>query len=329
MIVCKFGGSATANKQAVENVKKLFSNQRVVWVFSAIGKSNKNDIKTTDLLINYTKHNSNKTKIMQQLITKFKKLCLKTNVDMNITAYINSICKKFENDGDKNWFISRGEYLTTQIMAKYLNLKFVPAEKIIFLKNNIIDFAKTEKSIKKLVLSYKNIAVPGFYAANQIDNDDSEIEPQIKLFSRGGSDYSACILAKCLGASICENWTDVDGIYPINPNLKKSNILQNLSYTDLNIMSKMDANVIHKNCASLLNGTGTILQVKNIFKIENAGTTVSSTYTQRAEFVAFKKGKDNCTIIQKLKNGGSITLKLPSGKFKNGVEFLQKVKKQL
>lgn len=329
MIVCKFGGFATANKQAVENVKKLYSSKRVVWVFSAIGKSNKNDIKITDLLINYTMQNSNKTKIKQQLINKFNKLCLYTNVNMDISAIIDSICQKFKNNNDKDWFVSRGEFLTTQIMAKYLNIKFVPAENVIFLKNNKIDFEKTEKTIKKLILAHKSIAVPGFYAVNQVYNSDKQTERKIKLFSRGGSDYSACILAKCLGAAICENWTDVDGIYPINPKLKKSNILQNLSYSNLNTMSKMDANVIHKNCANLLNGSDTILQVKNILKINNIGTAVFSTCSENAEFLAYRKCKSNCTIIQNLKNGGSITLKLPANEFENGVKFLQNVKKQL
>lgn len=328
MIVCKFGGSATANKKSVENIKKLKNDERVVWVFSAIGKSNKDDKKLTDLLISYTNQKADKVKIKQQIILKFKKLCSYTNIDIDITKTINEQCKKFEDTGDKDMFISRGEYITSQIMAKYLGLKFIPAEQVIFLKNNKIDFPKTEKTIKKLILTYKNIVVPGFYALNQTEEANNK-KSSIKLFSRGGSDYSACILAKCLSANVCENWTDIDGIYPINPNIKKSNVLKDLSYLDLNTMAKMDATVIHKDCAKLLNGCGTILQVRNIFNLNNAGTIVSSTCRQSAEFLSYAKEKNHCILVQGLKNGGNLKLTIPITDFQKGIDFLQKSKNQL
>ena len=328
MIVCKFGGSSTATKQAVENVKKLKSDNRVVWVFSAIGKENKSDVKTTDLLISYTKQKANKVNIKHQIIKKFEKLCRYTNIKLNIPQIITTYCKEYEKTGDKDWFISRGEFLTTQIMALYLNIKFIPAEQVLFLENNKLNLTKTEKAIKRSVLKYKQIAIPGFYALNNIHNNENK-QSSIKLFSRGGSDYSACVLAKCLGASMCENWTDVDGIYPINPKLQKSKVLQQISYMDLDTMVKMDAKVIHKNCAELLNGSGTILQVRNILNLNNVGTLVSSTYPYHTEFLSYLKRKSNCVLVQGLKNGGKIKLTLPISDFQKGFKYLQKTKKQL
>lgn len=299
-----------------------------MWVFSAIGKSNKNDIKTTDLLINYTKSHKDRTKIKHQIIEKFSNLCNNTHVQINIPKIIDFFCDEYEKNCDSDWFISRGEYLTTQIMAKYLGIKFVPAENVIYLKNGKLNIEKTEKAIKKLILTYKNIAIPGFYAQNNIINND-KINAKIKLFSRGGSDFSACVLAKCLGAAVCENWTDVDGVYPINPNLEKSTILKKLSYNDLSIMTKMDANIIHKNCAKLLNGSDTILQVRNIFNLDNEGTIISSSTEQNINFLSYKKGKNGCKLFKKLKNGGSITLNLANSEFLKGVKFLKKIKNQL
>lgn len=52
MIVCKFGGSITANATSIKNINELLENkERKILVFSAIGKNDKNDIKLTDLLI--------------------------------------------------------------------------------------------------------------------------------------------------------------------------------------------------------------------------------------------------------------------------------------
>ena len=136
MIVCKFGGSATASKTAVDNLKKLKNDERIIWVFSAIGKEFDGDVKLTDLLIAYTRKNSNKTKIKQQIKNKFTRLKKNTNVDVDTDKFIDEYCNKFDNDLNKDYFISRGEYLTSLIMSKYLDIKFVSAEKIIFSKNN-------------------------------------------------------------------------------------------------------------------------------------------------------------------------------------------------
>lgn len=42
---------------------------------------------------------------------------------------------------------------------------------------------------------------------------------ELVLLGRNGSDYSAACLAACLGASVCEIWTDVDGVYTCDPRL--------------------------------------------------------------------------------------------------------------
>ena len=92
MIVCKFGGSATASKKAVENILKLKNNERKIWVFSAIGKENITDKKLTDLLIAYTRKNCNKAKTKQQIKNKFNRLIGFTKVKLNTNKIVDEYC---------------------------------------------------------------------------------------------------------------------------------------------------------------------------------------------------------------------------------------------
>ena len=66
------------------------------------------------------------------------------------------------------------------------------------------------------------------------------------MLGRNGSDYSAACLAACLGASVCEIWTDVDGVYTCDPRLvPDARLLPTLSYREAMELSYFGAKVIH------------------------------------------------------------------------------------
>lgn len=325
MIVSKFGGTATTAKRTLTNIQKLNTDERNVFVFSAIGKTTDCDTKLTDLLLSYTKKNTNKALFKKKIKFKLQTLCKLTNVHMPISEIVDNICNKFINDNDKAFFVSRGEFYTAKIMAKYLNIKFIPAENVIFFKNNKINYEKTEKILKKLVLNYKKIIIPGFYGTNEIFKNNFK-QSKIKLMSRGGSDLTACIVAKCLSAKLCENWTDVDGIYEINPKICKSKLIKNMSYTDLKILTSYDTKVIQKNCANVLNGSDTILHVKNIFTPSSKGTQISTMCNEKFDYVLFKKYSNSYKLLAHNKNGFDLTYNTSSD-LKNVVPLLyEKIK---
>lgn len=65
-------------------------------------------------------------------------------------------------------------------------------------------------------------------------------------FGRNGSDYSAACLAACLGASVCEIWTDVDGVYTCDPRLvPDARLLPTLLIVKQLNLSYFGAKVIH------------------------------------------------------------------------------------
>ena len=287
MITCKFGGKSTTNKLAINNIKKISRyKKRKIFVFSAIGKFYEKDDKMTDLLILVDNQNINE--IFDKIKQKFYKLINLTNVKVNINYYLKKIKKKYLITQNKQYLISRGEYLTSLIMSKYLKIKFIPAENIMYLKNGQFDKNKISKKLKKLISKYNQIIVPGFYGIE--DNN-------IVVFDRGGSDISGAILCKCANFSVYENYTDVDGIKEVNPvYVKQSKTIKNISYNDALIVTSYDANVLHKDVCRILKNTTILTKVKNIFNLKGPYTQIDKNI-HRCNFVCTKTTNDKFTIL--------------------------------
>ena len=80
--------------------------------------------------------------------------------------------------------------------------------------------------------------MPGFVAHN-------ESGEKVTL-GRNGSDYSAAILAACIDAECCEIWTDVDGVYNVDPNqVTDAVLLDKLTYAEAMELSYFGAKVLH------------------------------------------------------------------------------------
>lgn len=293
MRVCKFGGSCLTSATAIKNIKKLkkMSNGRKIFVFSAIGKENLKDEKITDLLIDYTNapHKATQDEIIEKIIKKYEKLAKITKINVNIQEKINKYKNNYLKNHDKNYFISRGEYLTAFIMAKYLKIKFIPAEKVLYFKGKKIDEKLSTKKIKYYLKKYKKIVIPGFYGIN--------LNKKIVLLSRGGGDVSGAIFAKLSNAKIYENWTDVAGIYQVNPTYLKSQTIQKLSYDDLAFMTQMDTKVIHQDCATILKGLHVTLQVGSAMDLSLKKTKVSDDYQNSLPFICTKKDLQKVQIF--------------------------------
>ncbi len=289
MIVCKFGGTTTTSQSALHNIQKLVKDdQRTVLVFSAIGKTENDDNKLTDLLIEYT-IKKEKT-ILIKIYNKLKYLCDLTNVKFNILYYLKKYQKKYLLDNDSEYFISRGEFLTSKILSKYLNIIFIPAEKIIYFEKDKLCYDKIEKKLNYYLKKYKKILIPGFYGIS---------DGKIKLFSRGGGDITGAVIARVIKAKYYENYTDENGIKEVNPKfVKNARTIKYMSIDDCQLFSSCDAKVLHKDVCKILKYTNVVIKVKNIFSPSKNFTTIDHN-NHACIFVCFKCLGDYCQIVVK------------------------------
>lgn len=153
-------------------------------------------------------------------------------VDDAVKATIDSRGEKLSIAMMKAWFEARGYEVTL------IN----PVEKLLahggYLESSV-DIAESTKRINAPSIPKKNVVLmAGFTAGNE--------KGELVLLGRNGSDYSAACLAACLGASVCEIWTDVDGVYTCDPRLvPDARLLPSLSYREAMELSYFGAKVIH------------------------------------------------------------------------------------
>ena len=96
----------------------------------------------------------------------------------------------------------------------------------------------------------------------------------VTTLGRGGSDTTAVALAAALGAGVCENYTDVDGVYTADPRVvPEARKLHAVSYEEMLELSASGARVLMLRCVEYARRTGMLLHVRSSFT-EADGTWV-------------------------------------------------------
>ncbi|MDV2858315.1 bifunctional aspartate kinase/homoserine dehydrogenase I [Oceanimonas sp. AH20CE76] len=144
--------------------------------------------------------------------------------------------------------LSRGEALSIATMSELLRTRgeqvevIVPQDMLLgegsVLEAQVNIEVSRQRFIDKGLRSDCVYLMPGFTAGNE--------KGETVILGRNGSDYSAAVLAACVGAECCEIWTDVDGVYNCDPRLvPDAKLLRQLSYKEAMELSYFGAKVLH------------------------------------------------------------------------------------
>ena len=242
--ITKFGGSSVANAEQFRKVKSIIDadpSRRFV-VVSAAGKATKSDNKITDLLylchahVEYHVDCSNVFSIIKK---RFLDIRDELSLSVDIARELRSIESRI-TELSVDELVSRGEYITARLMADYLQFPFVDAADVIKLNyDGSIDFKATDQNLKFIMRDHDRFVLPGFYGTTP--------DGAVKVMSRGGSDITGSILAKCLKADLYENWTDVSGFMMADPHIiKDPKPIERTTYAELRELSYMGASVLHE-----------------------------------------------------------------------------------
>lgn len=289
--VSKFGGSSLKDAGQFAKVKKIiFSKEdRDVIVVSAPGRRFKEDKKITDELISL----ANKNLRIQELheiiksleeeleiqslgrdkeLEKIKKRFLSIAEDLSLEDFwdeeLKTVFDEIKNSRDKDFIVSRGEYLNAKLLSKYLNYDFIDAKDlIIFDEIGQVDLDKSKEAIKKHIGESKKAVVPGFYGRDKDGN--------IVTFTRGGSDYTGSLIAYALDSKLYENWTDVNGIMTSDPNKDPgAKTIDKLSYTELKEIIDAGAQVYQGDAINPVAKKNITIKILNTNDPENHGTII-------------------------------------------------------
>ncbi|HDX1177952.1 TPA: bifunctional aspartate kinase/homoserine dehydrogenase I [Pasteurella multocida] len=284
MRVLKFGGTSLANparfSQAAQLIEKAHFEEQAAGVLSAPAKITNHLVALSEKasLNQPTDANFNEAiEIFYHIIhglhaenNRFDLEGTKALIDTEF-AQISQLLEEirqqgFVSDAVKATIDCRGEKLSIAMMKAWFEARgydvtvIDPIEKLLahgsYLESSV-DIEESTKRVDAKSIPTKNVVLmAGFTAGNE--------RGELVLLGRNGSDYSAACLAACLGASACEIWTDVDGVFTCDPRLvPDARLLPSLSYREAMELSYFGAKVIHPRTIGPLVQTNIPCLIKN------------------------------------------------------------------
>lgn len=283
-------GSAEVIKQVVDIVKEKIKNSSVILVVSAMSG-------TTDLLLNCGTKAANDDESYKEILKQIEtrhldtvKSLIPVQQQSSVLSMVKKLCNEIEdicngiyllNESSlrtKDKLVSYGELLSSTIINAAFNSNgtsgvWKDARELIRSNSNysnaIVDFAVTNQQIKDYVSTtqQKIIVVPGFIA--------SDADNVTTTLGRGGSDYTAAILAAAVDASALEIWTDVSGMMTADPRwVPNAKIIPSISYQEAMELSHFGAKVIYPPTIQPVLSKNIPVWVKNTFAANDHGTVI-------------------------------------------------------
>ena len=138
---------------------------------------------------------------------------------------------------------------------------------MVFNDNGDFEAELTNEKVKSALAGIERAVVPGFYGG-----DEAGI---VRTFSRGGSDVSGAVIARAVGASLYENWTDVNGFMSADPRIVSNpKPIETLSYKELRELAYMGANVLHPESIFPVRISKIPINIRNTFCPTADGTMI-------------------------------------------------------
>ncbi|MCA6068901.1 bifunctional aspartate kinase/homoserine dehydrogenase I [Chryseobacterium sp. RG1] len=295
MKVLKFGGTSVSNTKNIlkveDIVKKESLKNRVIVVVSALHGVTDQLIKAAE---SASQNNENYLQIIKNLEEKHLDLVKELIPILDQSSWLSFVKKHFNDIEDicngifvlgeftdkiKDKITSYGEFLSSNIIAARLQFEGLDAvwmnssENIITNSNYThakVNFEATEKNLLQFLNENKNqmIIAPGFIAKDEKGNSTT--------LGRGGSDYTAAIIASAIDADELQIWTDVSGMMTSDPRLvSNAKPIPEISYAEAMELSHFGAKVLYPPTIQPVMVKNIDLRIKNTFDPEATGTLIS------------------------------------------------------
>lgn len=315
MKVLKFGGTSVADAKNIKKVTQIVSTKtdsKVAVVVSALGG-------ITDLLLNTLELASNKDVQYETILGEIElrhlgavKELFPIDRQSAILSHIKSNLNELETliqgaylIGERtpklsDKVVSYGELLSSYIISEYFKSEGLDAglkngRELITTDENFgnanVDFELTNANCQNYFTNVKNriTVVPGFVSSSK--------QGFHTTLGRGGSDYTAAIIAGATNASELQIWTDVSGMFTANPKVvKQARCVSHISYEEAMELSHFGAKVLYPPTIQPVLSKEIPIRIKNTFSPEEEGTLIT------------KKNDDNRKTVRGISHIGGITL---------------------
>jgi len=328
MQVLKFGGSSVKNAENINKVIAIVSEKvkkaKTIVVVSALGG-------ITDILLLCSKLASEGNENYKEKLLEAEQRHLQTVKELipitqqsRVLSMVKTLCNEIEDicngifllgelsERTKDRIVSYGEILSSSIISARFktemeNSDWKDSREIIITNSNFgaaaVDFAVTNQKVSNFfnLATAELFILPGFISSDANGTNTT--------LGRGGSDYTAAIIAAALDADVLEIWTDVSGMMTADPRLVTNvKIIPQISYQEAMELSHFGAKVIYPPTIQPVSSKGIPTWIKNTFAPEDPGTVIQQESTLNGNSI---RGISSINSISLLSLEGSGMVGIP------------------
>ncbi len=289
MKVFKFGGTSVGSAAGLRNIKQIIDREsgRVVVVVSALGG-------VTDQLIAVSEAAAKADPTYKE---QYRAICerhraavsesVPATMQGDTLAQVEALLDELGNilrgvsliqdlsSKTTNTIVSYGERLSSLIVSRIIDdavlrdaRAFIKTEP--YFNKHIVDFTLTNSLVRGTFADDARVSVvPGFISSDKTSGEATTL-------GRGGSDYTAAIIAAATGAEVLNIYTDVDGFMTADPRvIDKAYLIESLTFLEAMELCNFGAKVIYPPTIFPAYNHNIPIYIKNTYRPESAGTYIS------------------------------------------------------
>lgn len=292
MKVMKFGGTSVGSEESILSLKRIVEaeNDDVIVVVSALGGITDKLIETSKMAVNGNEGYVDEIEAMaQRHHNMIDAIIADKDKHDRLLAIIDGLLEQLRSiyygvylirdlsEKTKAAIVSYGERLSSQIVATLIDgSRWYDSREFIKTTQkhgkHVLDSELTQRLVRETFAEIPKVSlVPGFISSDECSGETTNL-------GRGGSDYTAAIIAASLNAEVLEIWTDVDGFMTADPRvIHTAYTINELSYIEAMELCNFGAKVIYPPTIYPVCVKNIPIMVKNTFNPDAQGTVIKAT----------------------------------------------------
>ncbi len=289
MKVFKFGGTSVGSAAGLRNIKQIIDREsgRVVVVVSALGGVTDQLIAVSEAAAKadpaYTEQYRTICERHRAAISESVPAAMQADTLAQVEALLDELGNILRgvsliqdlSSKTTNTIVSYGERLSSLIVSRIIDdavlrdaRAFIKTEP--YFNKHIVDFTLTNSLVRGTFADDARVSVvPGFISSDKTSGEATTL-------GRGGSDYTAAIIAAATGAEVLNIYTDVDGFMTADPRvIDKAYLIESLTFLEAMELCNFGAKVIYPPTIFPAYNHNIPIYIKNTYRPESAGTYIS------------------------------------------------------
>jgi aspartate kinase len=290
MKVMKFGGTSVGKPERMHDVAKLITAdpEKKIVVLSALSGTTNALVEIGQSAARFEREkagdqiarlSSHYHSFIEQLLKKEKSREQALSIIREHFEFLIIILRISFSEALNKDILAQGELLSTKLFSVYLEEQGIPHILLPALEFMSID-AEDEPQLD--LIRSRLTELLGKYPGEKLFITQGYIcrnaKGEVDNLKRGGSDYTASLVAAAIQATVCEIWTDIDGMHNNDPRIVKKTIpIVQLSFDEAAELAYFGAKILHPTCIWPAQQQNVPVRLLNTMQPTAAGTVIQKT----------------------------------------------------